>query len=134
VLFALEAVGGSVQVNPMNASVNKPQQYENFVEPQIAQAGGVLGGLAQVVNFLSGSRVRVRERYLPLGAMLYAGGVTEDQAGQKMFLNDQSYPLVLTPQSKADLVRSGRRTSLVEYSVGFVLFAAAVVTLLVVKK
>jgi hypothetical protein len=134
VSFALQAAGGVVWVNPMNAQVDHPQQYESFVEPQAAQGGGLLGAAASAINFLSNNRVRVRERYIPLGQTLYAGGVTQDQAGQKVFVNDQAYPLVLTPQSKADLVKSGKRTSLLEYSVGLVLFAAAVVTLLVVKK
>lgn len=134
VTFGLQAAGEQVWVNPMNANVNKPQQYESFVEPQALQAGDLLSAVASTVNFLSNNQVRVRERYLPLGQQLYAGGVTQDQAGQKVFVNDQSYPLVLTPQSKADLVRSGRRTSVVEYAAGMTLFVAAVAVLVLVKK
>jgi hypothetical protein len=133
VLFGLQATGGIVQVNPLNAQVHKPQQYESFIEPELAQAGGLVGGLLSAARALSGSRVRVCEQYIPLGQQLYAGGLTLDQSGQKVFIHDQAYPLVLSAEPQVDLVRTGRRTSLMLYTAGLVLFGAAIVTLLVAK-
>lgn len=132
VQFALQSAAGAVYVNPQNADIQKPQQYEQFINPM--QGGGVVSNIVNTVETLGGNRCRVRERYIPLGQQLYAGGVPVNQNGQLTLANDASYPLVLTPESKADLLKSGHRASGIEYGIAGVALIAALAVLLFVKK
>lgn len=138
VIFSLEATGGSALVNPANANVDKVQQYQGFVNPMDTDgktgAAAVIGNVANALASMGTSRMRVTEHYIPLGQTLYAGGVPLDQNDAKMFANDQHYPLVLTSQSKTDLVKSGKKTSTIEYAVSGLSIAAAVGVFLLLKK
>lgn len=132
--FILQSPGGAVEVNPTNAQIDKPQTYEQFIDPSAfqPQQAGVLGKAASMLSNLGGHRVmRVREQYVPIGQQLYAGGVTNDQ---RIFVQDDSYPLVLSPQSKSSLVKSSRRTELLEYGGAVALVAGAIAVFTLVKQ
>lgn len=138
VTFTLQATGGVALVDPTNANVDKVQQYQNFVNPMDTEgetgAAAVIGNVANALSSMGSSRTRVTEHYIALGQQLYAGGVPLDQNGSKLFASDQHYPLVLTSQSKADLVKSGKKTSTIKYAVGGLFIAAALSVLLLLKK
>lgn len=134
VLFTLQGSGGAVCVNPTNAQVDKVQQYTGLVQATDGPASGALGAMVNVMNALSNYKVRVTEYYVPLGQQLYVGGVSTTQNGLQLFASDQSYPLVLTTQSKADLVKSGHKTTAIEYGIAAALFVGAIVVAVALKK
>lgn len=137
--LSAEATGqtDTVFVDPSNANVDRPQQYEQLIQPMTTPAGGaagVVGTLLNVASALGDHKTRVRERYIAVGQHLYAGGVCTEVQGQKLFANDGHYPLVLTPQSKNDLVKAGQRTSLIEYCIAVALGIGAICAFLLLKK
>lgn len=137
VLFGLQSAGGVAFVNATSASVKGAQEYESFIDAATMNgrqdAPNTLDKVQNVFNRLDGRRMRVRESYIPLGQQLYAGGTVIEQAQSKTFTNDQSYPLVLSTQSKEDLVKSEKRTGLLEYGGAAVLVIAAIIVFTKVK-
>ena len=141
VRFQLVPESGStdeaVLVDPANADVDRAQQFEQFIAPMNAEVGGamgVIGAIVNTANALGEHKTRVRESYIAVGQHLNAGGVSTEVQARKIFANDGHYPLVLTTQSRADLVKSGRKTSTIEYVVGAVLSAAAAAVFILLKK
>lgn len=141
VRFSLMPEGDSdeepVYVDPSNADVNNPQQYEQMLDVMPTQVGEATSLVSKIVNAtaaLGGHRSRVRERYIAIGQHIYAGGVCTESQDKKLFANDAHYPLVLTTQSKADLVKSSQKASAIKYTIAAVLGSAAVAVFFLLKK
>lgn len=136
-VFSLQTGTSSIQVNPASADIQKVQEYQAFVDPADTQGqsgfGAAVGNIANMLSSIGNSRLRVTEQYIPIGQQLYVGGVALEQNGQKTFMNDRSYPLVLTTRSKEDLVKIDRRSSVVGYVIASVFAITAIVIALAMK-
>jgi len=120
--FYLQDKSGKILVKPDNCEVSKIYRTQQFLEPGTIQnvSQNLSKGLQMLAdafqfdtpeNQANGTRERVTEDAIFIGADLNVFGILTVEGNQKFFQKTNDYPLILSPLSKTQLVGSEKKNS-----------------------
>lgn len=121
--FYLEDSTGRLLVQPANCEVNGLYKTEQFLQQGTIQ-NSVLKGIELLANAFQfgnpekGNRERVSETTIFTGSKLNIFGIATMEGSQKFIQQNNTYPLILSPLSKDQIVGSERNNSYLYYAFG----------------
>jgi E3 Ubiquitin ligase len=123
--FYLQDQHGKVLIKPENCEVNGIYQTQQFLQPGTIQntntIGNILSSIIKGPAKTNHDRERVTEYLIETGSTLNAFGTLTMEGVQKFLQKTTTYPLVLSPLSKDQLVGAEKRNAYILYAMAVAL-------------
>jgi hypothetical protein len=119
--FYLQDTSGKILIKPEDCEVTGIYRTQQFLQPgtvlNVKSTGmKILEAALDMTNPVQGNRERVTENTIFTGSALNVFGILTMEGEQKFIQQTQDYPMVLSPLSKDQLVKSERKNAYLFYA------------------
>jgi E3 Ubiquitin ligase len=119
--FYLQNQSGKILIKPENCEVNGIYKTQQFLQPGTIQDNTslsmkLLTSVIKAADTAAGNRERITEYLIETGATLNAFGTATMEGNQKFMQRTNTYPLVLSPLSKDQLVGEEKKFAYILYA------------------